>query len=63
MVGSRYQTASQAAFSMGEKSRVTFLPRDQKEMDEWPDLRVSEGQGPGMAQTEKSGSFCDGSSL
>jgi hypothetical protein len=46
MVGSRYQTASQAAFAMGEGTRVTMLPRDQKAMDEWPDLGVSENQGP-----------------
>lgn len=47
VVGARYQTASQAAFALpdGEK-RVTLLPRDLKAMDEWPDLGVSDGQGP-----------------
>jgi 4-amino-4-deoxy-L-arabinose transferase-like glycosyltransferase len=47
VVGARYQTASQAAFALpdGEK-RVTLLPRDLKAMDEWPDLHVSDGQGP-----------------
>lgn len=47
MIGSRYQTASQAAFSLGEKAGVTLLPRDIKERDEWPDLKVSQGVGPG----------------
>lgn len=49
IVGSRYQTASQIAFSVdGLKfpPRVTLLPRDQKEMDEWPDLKISQTQGP-----------------
>lgn len=46
VVGSRYQTASQAAFAMGEAGRVTMLPRDLKSMDEWPEISVSEGQGP-----------------
>ena len=47
VVGTWYQTASQAAFALpdGER-RVTLLPRDLKAMDEWPDLGVSEGQGP-----------------
>jgi 4-amino-4-deoxy-L-arabinose transferase-like glycosyltransferase len=47
VVGARYQTASQAAFALpdGER-RVTLLPRDLKAMDEWPDLGVSDGQGP-----------------
>jgi 4-amino-4-deoxy-L-arabinose transferase-like glycosyltransferase len=46
VIGSRYQTASQAAFAAGDLSRVTLLPRDLKQRDEWPDLGVSEGLGP-----------------
>ncbi|MFZ9596204.1 MAG: ArnT family glycosyltransferase [Bdellovibrionia bacterium] len=45
VIGSRYQTASQAWFYLPHH-RVTFLPRSLKEMDEWPDLKVSQGQGP-----------------
>jgi hypothetical protein len=41
VVGSRYQTASQAAFSLAGLSRVTLIPRDLKEKDEWPDLNIS----------------------
>lgn len=46
IVGSRYQTAGQAAFSLAGFSSVTFLPRGIKEKDEWPDLNVSEHLGP-----------------
>ncbi len=46
VVGSRYQTASQLAFNLGEKNRVTFVPRDFKERDEWPDLGISDQWGP-----------------
>jgi 4-amino-4-deoxy-L-arabinose transferase-like glycosyltransferase len=46
IVGSRYQTSSQAAFAIGALDRVSFLPRDLKQRDEWPDLKISEGQGP-----------------
>ena len=46
VVGSRYQTAAQAAFAWGDASRVTFLPRTEKELDEWPNLGVSLTQGP-----------------
>ncbi|MEO5969729.1 MAG: hypothetical protein ABIQ95_07350 [Bdellovibrionia bacterium] len=45
VIGSRYQTASQARFNLSGM-RVTLLPRDLKERDEWPDLGVSDGQGP-----------------
>lgn len=54
VVGSRYQTASQAAFSLAGKNLVTFLPRDGKEFDEWPDLQVSLGQGPDWPRLKKS---------
>jgi 4-amino-4-deoxy-L-arabinose transferase-like glycosyltransferase len=47
IVGSRYQTASQAAFALGDAGAVTLLPRDLKQRDEWPDLAVSETEGPG----------------
>jgi hypothetical protein len=47
VVGSRYQTASQAAFALQGSHAVTLLPRDLKQRDEWPDLGVSDGQGPG----------------
>ena len=46
VVGSRYQTASQAAFALGAINRVTLIPRDDKQMAEWPNLAVSDGQGP-----------------
>ncbi len=46
VIGSRYQTASQAAFVLGNEFEVTYLPRDQKEWDEWKDVVVSEGIGP-----------------
>jgi hypothetical protein len=46
ILGSRYQTAGQAAFAMSGDERVTLLPRDLKAMDEWADLGVSIGQGP-----------------
>ena len=54
IVGSRYQTASQAAFSLAGFSQVTLLPRDLKERDEWPDLRVSKLQGPSWPKLERS---------
>ncbi len=41
VIGSRYQTAAQAAFSLAGYSQVTLIPRDLKERDEWPDLQVS----------------------
>lgn len=46
VVGSRYQTASQAAFAMGSLSKATLLPRDLKQRDEWLDLGVTDSQGP-----------------
>jgi 4-amino-4-deoxy-L-arabinose transferase-like glycosyltransferase len=46
VVGSRYQTASQAAFALGGLDRATLLPRDLRSRDEWPDLQISEKLGP-----------------
>ncbi|MBY0470531.1 glycosyltransferase family 39 protein [bacterium] len=48
VVASRYQTASQAAFALRDlnRTRVTLIPRDLKQRDEWPDLKVTEGWGP-----------------
>lgn len=48
VVGSRYQTAAQLSFYLGAKRQVTKIPRDEKEMGEWPDLdsQVVDGQGP-----------------
>lgn len=46
VVGSRYQTAAQAAFAFGRKAPVTMLPRDLKARDEWPDLDLSDRPGP-----------------
>jgi hypothetical protein len=46
VVGSRYQTASQAAFALGDGAKYTLLPRDLKARDEWPDLPVAESHGP-----------------
>ncbi|MEK6704573.1 MAG: hypothetical protein AABZ06_02185 [Bdellovibrionota bacterium] len=50
LVGSRYQTASQAAFNLraaGAKgAQVTLLPRDIKARDEWPDFEVTDSTGP-----------------
>jgi 4-amino-4-deoxy-L-arabinose transferase-like glycosyltransferase len=38
VIGSRYQTASQAAFALGTAAQVTLMPRDLKARDEWPML-------------------------
>ena len=46
VIGSRYQTASQALFAIGESGSGTLLPRDLKARDEWPELPVSDGFGP-----------------
>lgn len=48
IVGSRYQTASQAAFAIGDRrSRVVLLPRDPRTGDEWPRLELaSDSIGP-----------------
>lgn len=41
VVGSRYQTASQAAFALDRLDNVTKLPREPKEREEWPDLGLT----------------------
>ncbi len=46
VIGSRYQTASQAAASLHGVLPVTMLPRDGKQLHEWSDLGVSDSQGP-----------------
>lgn len=42
VIGSRYQTASQAAFTLGGKTHVTMFPTDLKSKDEWPDFKIIE---------------------
>jgi 4-amino-4-deoxy-L-arabinose transferase-like glycosyltransferase len=39
-VGTRYQTASQAAFALADPTRVILLPQHRRDQKEWPDLRV-----------------------
>ncbi|OFZ81045.1 MAG: hypothetical protein A2583_13735 [Bdellovibrionales bacterium RIFOXYD1_FULL_53_11] len=49
VIGSRYQTASQAAFALGDAvgaHRVSFIPRSAKERAEWPESGVTDGFGP-----------------
>jgi Dolichyl-phosphate-mannose-protein mannosyltransferase len=50
VVGSRYQTAAQAAFALQKSSPVTLLPRDLKSRDEWPSLNISTSEGPSWPQ-------------
>ncbi len=45
VVGSRYQTASQAAFALNAPDRVTLLPLTQKEFQDWPDLKLISRRG------------------
>ncbi len=42
VTGSRYQTASQAAFALGSKARVGLVPTEAPIHDEWPDLDALE---------------------
>lgn len=53
VIGSRYQTASQAYFALGPEAKVTMLPRDLKARDEWPTLSVSVGEGPDWPKLTK----------
>jgi hypothetical protein len=46
IVGSRYQTAAQAAFALGSADRVSRVPRDLKARDEWAMLEATDGFGP-----------------
>jgi 4-amino-4-deoxy-L-arabinose transferase-like glycosyltransferase len=46
VIGSRYQTSGQAAFALGDIGRVSLIPRELSQRDEWPDLGVTEGLGP-----------------
>ena len=45
-IGSWYQTASQAAFALGDSDRVSLVPRDLKSRDEWPLLQQVTSLGP-----------------
>jgi len=56
VIGSRYQTASQAAFALKNLTQVTMIPTDLKSNDEWPDLKVTE-------RREKSGARLSSSVL
>lgn len=53
VLGSRYQTAGQAAFALGSIRRATLLPRTRREMSDWPDLGVSDTLGPGWPRLTK----------
>jgi hypothetical protein len=53
VIGSRYQTAAQAKFALA-KMNVTLLPRDSKELDEWPSLGVTEMEGPDWPKLKSS---------
>ena len=46
ILGSRYQTAAQAAASLGDSETTTLIPRDIKARDEWPVTAATESQGP-----------------
>lgn len=46
VTGLRYQTAAQAYFALGERNPATMLPRDLKARDEWPELGVTDREGP-----------------
>ncbi len=49
VLGSRYQSASQAAFALrstGGVSRVSWIPRERRALEEWPSLRVTSSEGP-----------------
>ena len=52
-VGSRYQTAALAAYFLKDASKVELLPRDEKSLDEWPDLRLTDSRGPEWPKIEK----------
>lgn len=53
IVGSRYQTASQAALAIGDWERVALVPRDLKQLTEWRDLDAVDAPGPGWPRLLK----------
>ena len=53
VVGSRYQTASQASFALYPQRKVTLLPRDTKERDEWETIDATDTEGPGWPRVLK----------
>jgi 4-amino-4-deoxy-L-arabinose transferase-like glycosyltransferase len=53
IVGSRYQTAAQAAFAAGADREWTLVPRDLKARDEWPALDAVDGTGPEWPRLRK----------
>ena len=46
VIGSRYQTASQAAFAIGQGGVGVLLPRGIRDKDEWPSVEVVDSIGP-----------------
>jgi 4-amino-4-deoxy-L-arabinose transferase-like glycosyltransferase len=46
VLGSRYQTSSQAAFALADGDRVSLVPRDLKARDEWSTPEATENVGP-----------------
>ncbi|MBI4924871.1 MAG: hypothetical protein HY843_03020 [Bdellovibrio sp.] len=46
ILGSRYQTVSQAAFALGKISGIAQIPRDIKQKSEWDELGVTSDIGP-----------------
>ena len=42
VVGGRYQTAAQASFALRNRNDVTLLPRTPEQLDEWPNLKVTD---------------------
>ena len=54
VLGSRYQTAAQAAFSLGKDWPSTMIPRDEKAREEWPEFDISFSTGPTWPVLKKS---------
>lgn len=50
VLGSRYQTASQAWFSLGAQAKVSMIPVDVKSRDEWPNLEIAKSMGPDWSE-------------
>jgi 4-amino-4-deoxy-L-arabinose transferase-like glycosyltransferase len=53
VLGSHYQTASQAWFALGTNAKVSLVPLDVKSRDEWPDLDVSNKLGPDWSELKR----------